>query len=177
MKRTNVVMTPRTRYENRRRIGIQALLLILVLTVVNIGIYALGNGSYFFVSAYVPYVFAMLGVDYIKGGEDYAAIPALGVFFLSIAAVILVFYVIFYVLGRKKIGWVIAGAACFGVDTLFVLLLTFVSGEPVGFILDILFHGIILWELIDSILCHYKLKKLPPEETAPTDGNSAEFKE
>lgn len=163
----------RTKYQIRIKQAASSILLVAIMTVVNILLFVFGADVYFIFTAYIPYVLGIIGVQYIEGVEGYLSKnPGMGIFFLSIAAVITIVYFICFALAKKKNGWLIAGTVLFTVDTLFLLYDMFMSAEPVSFLLDVFIHALILAEMYWGITAIVKLKKLPPEEPVALDNIS-----
>ncbi len=143
--------------------GRYSLLLILIFTTVNLVLLLLDTNRYFLFSASIPYFLTVLGmvIDYNLGGTTctYTA--------LVISAVILVVYLVCWFQGKNHTGWLITALALFVVDTLGLLYCVFILiGEPAAFIMDYLFHGWAVYELIQAVRCAGKLKMLPPRTPA-----------
>lgn len=169
MKQNNGPITVRAHFERQRRLGEKALLWILALIVLNVILYAMDVDLFFAFAAYTPCLMAMTGIELCRGDDGLMPNPTLGIFFLSIALLISLVYVLCYLLGRKKIGWIIAGAAFFTVDTVMVFPPLWGGGDVIEIMLTILFRVLFLGQMISSITAHYKLKTLPPEKTDPAE--------
>ena len=117
-------------------------------------------------SRYIPYLLGVLGVAYLKGIWEYPVSPALGAFLLSVTAVFVILYFVFWFFSKKKVGWLIAGTVFFAIDTAFVVLFALISGDFVSLLVDILFHILALVEMILGVTAAFKLKKLPEEAAA-----------
>jgi hypothetical protein len=76
---------------------------------------------------------------------------------LVIAAVAVGLYVLCWFLSKKHVGWMIAAAALFVVDTMFLILY---YGVSVDFLMDYLFHAWVLFILIRGIVSYYRAKQL-----------------
>ena len=68
----------RSRYGSRWRGGVWTLFLIGVFSVINLLMYAFGSSSYFLFTAYLPYSFGIVGIDYCMG---WYGMPADGEFY------------------------------------------------------------------------------------------------
>jgi hypothetical protein len=150
------------------------LLLMIVMTVVNVVILCFGSDRYFVFSATIPYFIVMLGMlwtgrmpdEYYVDWEN--GVPfwddSVLIVLIAIAAVIIATYLLCFLFSSKnRIGWLIAAAVFFAVDTLGMVFLTGISADT---ILDVLFHAWVLYYLIAGTVYGIKLKKLP-EPTEP----------
>jgi len=133
------------------------------LSIVNILMFLFDSESYFLFTAYIPYFLGLMGVAYLKGMWEYPVSPSLGAFLLSVTAVFVILYFVFWFFSRKKAGWLIAGTAFFALDTAFVVLIALISGDMVSFLTDIAFHILALVEMILGVNAAFKLKKLPDD--------------
>ncbi|MBQ8447865.1 MAG: hypothetical protein IJX27_02910 [Clostridia bacterium] len=157
--------TLETRYKNAR----SSLLAIIAFTVINIILLVSKNYTYFLFSAAVPYYFADMGMFYtgmypdgyyfLWTGEFYDA--SVLVFMLSLSALVLLFYFLFWLMSEKgKYGWLIAALAFFGIDTLFLLF----SFGGLAAIPDICFHAFVIVELAMGVHACTALEKMPAAE-------------
>ncbi len=140
--------------------GRYSLLLILIFTTVNLVFLLLDADRYFLFSASIPYFMTAFGIglDSALGGTTYTNTA------LVISAVILVAYLVCWFQGKKRTGWLIAALVLFSVDTLGLIYVSFVMLEdPASCIVDFLFHGWAVFELIQAVRCAGKLKKLAPQ--------------
>lgn len=164
------------KYLSRWKGGSWAIFCVAAFSVVNVLMFLFGSDSYFLFTAYIPYFLGVLGVAFLKGMWEYPVSPALGAFLLSITAVLVILYFVFWFFSKKKAGWLIAGTVFFALDTAFVVLFGMISGDFVSLLVDILFHILALVEMILGVTAAVKLKKLPddsavveevsPEQTA-----------
>ncbi|MBQ6717944.1 MAG: hypothetical protein IJN22_03505 [Clostridia bacterium] len=151
------------------------LLLMIILTVVNIVLLAVGADTMLLFSATVPYYVAAFGI--------FSEISQLIVAGLAIAAVILVLYLICWIFSKKHYGWMIAALVLFILDSIAMIGL-YIWAEDFSGILDLVIHIWVLYYLIIGVRFGYKLKNIPPEEaveyeqseqiapTADAQGNS-----
>ena len=162
------------------------ILAIAIFTAINLVLLAAGGDVYFLFSASIPYTIGsfaryMCGLypeEFYEGG--YAAYefldPAFFYIVLAVAAVITLFYVLFFVFSNKnRVGWMIAALAFFSLDTLFML---WYYGLAIDMIMDLVFHVIVIVILAMGISAHYKLKKMPAEEPMvyeTAEGQTDEF--
>ena len=148
------------------------LLLLVIFSAINLIMLATGSGAYFLFSATIPYTITDLAMffcgmypeEFYTG--DFAGMifadQGLFVAALIISLIIIGTYLLCWFLSRKnKVGWLITALSFFCADTLFMFLY---YGISASIIIDILFHGWIIFILINGISAYYKMKKLPPEE-------------
>lgn len=143
--------------------GRYSLLLILIFTTVNLVLLLVDADRYFLFSASIPYFMTAfgMGMDIALGGTTYTYTA------LAISAVILVVYLVCWFQGKKHTGWLTAAMVLFIVDTLGLIFFSFTLLEnPLGSIVDFLFHGWAVYELIQAVRCAKKLKKLPSQASA-----------
>lgn len=155
------------------------LLFVVIFTVVNILLLVFDSDSYFLFSAYIPYFAVTMGMllcgrfsaqFYEEIQYDMEFID--NFFFVAtliFAAVIVILYVLSWLLSKKhKVGWLIFGLIFFALDTLAMFML---GGISIDMILDIVFHGWVIFELSRGIYVHYKWRELPDEEIVVGEGN------
>ena len=163
-------------YNNARR----DVLALVVLSLFNIILLLTNSNTYFLVSAYIPYMLVFYGMFFTGKlpTEDYEYYYGVSadelnffndaVFYIlmAIAVIILALYFLCFLFSKNgKYGWLIAAAAIFTPDVLFVI---FGGGD----IVDIIFHIAILGIAIYGIVCGVKLKKLPVDDTLTRDDGS-----
>ncbi len=171
--RNSINASPRAVLAARYNGGRSNLLLVVAFTLINVIMAATGGDSYFLFSAIVPYYIALNGA-FAAGAmseEYYTEIglikpdtvdTGLLIGFIAIAVVILGLYLLCWFFSKKRSGWLMAALVLFTLDTAFL----FINyGIALDMILDILFHGWVLYSLIAAIFAHRKLQTLPEEET------------
>ena len=142
---------------------------------------AIGSDTYFLFSATVPYAIAgtvmyMCGLypeEVYEGGYDAYEFMDASVFYiaLAVAAVVALFYVLFFFLSKKKVGWMIATLVFFSVDTLFMM---WYYGLALDMIVDFVFHGIFIVLIAIGISVFYKMQRLPDDEPVVLEGDGTE---
>lgn len=151
--------------------GRGTLLAILVLTLINLVMVVLDQGSYFLFSASVPYYLTMISKG-IDNGFANGAWPENGpmtITALVISAVILAVYLLCWLLSKKRAGWLTAAMVLFLADTVALVLISFtVLDSPLSSLLDFLIHLWACWLLIRSFRAARKLKAMP-EEALPEE--------
>ena len=161
-----------TKYSNARH----NILVILAFTVINVILLVSNSNTYFLFSAYVPYLFAdaamllcgMYPSEYYDAeftGMEFFGKEVFAVF-MAIVAVILIVYLLCWIFSKKKAGWMIAALAFFCIDTGIMLLL---YGIDMEMLVDIIFHGWVIFSLAGGVSAHNKLKKLPEEQVLTCD--------
>jgi len=182
MNRNVKQLSPRALCESKYNSARMNLLLVLGMTLINIVVCCLGSDRYFLFSASIPYYLVLMGALWTGRLPDeyYAEWPSsepfLGISFLIvmlvIALIILLVYLCCFLLSKKnKVGWLLAAAVFFGIDTIGMLLLYGISADA---IFDIVFHAWVLYYLIVGTINGYKLKKLPEDEPEPAEGEAVE---
>ena len=170
-----VQLSERVMLENKFKNSRHNILLVVAFTLINIILLVTQSNTYFLFSAFVPYMLADLGM-YLCGkyptefyGEELSEITFLNDGFLAvmlvIAAVILVFYGLCWLLSKKMSkGWMIAALVFFVLDTVLLLVM---QGIDMSMILDYVFHGWVIVSLCTGISAAKKLKNLPEEPEIP----------
>lgn len=167
----------RSYYESKYATSRANLLLTAVFTVINLILLITNSNTYFLFSAFIPYYITSLGMllcgrypeeYYTDGLEDIIFInDSFFAVTLTVAVVMVLFYLLAWLLSKKRrVGWLILSLVFFSLDTILMLLL---NGIALDWIMDILFHGYVIYFLIMGINAHFKLKKLPLEEETATD--------
>ena len=167
----------RSYYESKYATSRANLLLTAVFTVINLILLITNSNTYFLFSAFIPYYITSLGMllcgrypeeYYTDGLEDIIFInDSFFAVTLTVAVVMVLFYLLAWLLSKKRrVGWLILSLVFFSLDTILMLLL---NGIALDWIMDILFHGYVIYFLIIGINAHFKLKKLPLEEETATD--------
>ena len=138
------------------------LMVMIVLSFINLILIIIGSGLQFTVSASFPY-FAVMG-GAILDANSYLN-TQLGFILGCVASVIWIgLFVLCFVFSKKKLGFMIAAAALFAADCLFmipnfVFYIWILDGEVTSSVIEVLFHIWILWSLIAGCLAGRKLKK------------------
>ncbi len=143
------------------------LLLMIILTVINIILAAVGSDTMLLFSATVPYYVATIGIL-----SEIGILAGTG---LGIAAVILIIYLLCWIFSKKHYGWMIAALVLFILDTLAMIGIYMLYGDASG-VLDIVIHAWVLYYLVIGVRYGYKLKKMPAEEAVKelaVDGQQA----
>lgn len=166
----NVDKNSREYLTQKRNTGRSTLLMILIFTVINIVTLVTETDYYFLFSAAVPYyltVFGMIFDEWVIGTFTTTA--------LVVAAVILAVYLLCWLLSKKRRGWLIAALVLFIVDTVALVVFSLSLDMLADNILDFLFHGWAIWELIAAWKADKKLQELPPEMPEGYAGTTPEL--
>ncbi len=159
------------------------LLLLIAFTLVNIILLVTGSDMYFLFSATVPYYLAIFGLlwtghlpDVVPEGQEIQYLSdSFLIVTLVIAAVILLLYLLFFFLSKKHPAFLIAALVFFAIDCVYMLYTVFSTGFEVSSLIDIAFHGLVLYYLISGVIASRKLKlpvKPIEEAVAGTEGQN-----
>lgn len=148
------------------------LLIAVVFTVINCILAVVGGSTYFLFSCSFPYAMVSEGAfwtgvmyspeEYLELGIPESEMMPMSFLYIMLvpAVVAVVLYVLCWIFSKKHVGWMIAGASLFVIDTLFLILYYGVYPE---FIMDYLFHGWVLFILIRGIVSRFRLKEVERE--------------
>ena len=162
------------KYEYSRKI----LLAVIVCTIINVTIAFFSGELYLLFTATIPYVIVVLAMLFcgLYPPEYYGDIAIMHwpreVIFVAAAVAVLIIglYILAYVMSKNnRGGWMTLALILFSIDT-FVCL-----GYTIS-VLDLLFHGIVLFELFRGVKAYKTLKMLPEIDiaTARCEYNYAE---
>jgi len=152
-------MHERSALETKFRNSRSTLLVVAGFSIVNIILLVFDAGIYFLFSAKFPLILFDIGLYFSEYFNNNVFLVAGAI----VAFIAIAFYIGLYALTKKYKGLIIAGLVLFAADTLFLLFLILTIEFDILFILDIVFHIIILYSLTNGIITWAKLKKLPPE--------------
>lgn len=136
------------------------LLLMLILTVVNILLYATGSDTMMLFSATIPYFGIIIGS--VSGSQAFLT------FCVCIAAAILITFLLCWILSKDHYGWMIVALVLFIIDTLAMIGMYLGMGEMSG-ILDVVIHVWVLYYLIIGVKYGKQLKTMPEEPVKEVD--------
>jgi hypothetical protein len=152
-------------------------LLVIVFTVINIILLVTQSNTYFLFAASVPYLIVDLGMLFAgMYPEEFYFLTGIKpifdltgfIFILSVAVVILLVYFLCFMQSKNnKVGWLIAALVFISADTAMCLVLYGLEG-----VIDIVFHGWVIFDLACGIKAYRDLKKLP--EPVPEEEPAAE---
>ena len=163
-------LSPRAVLENQYRVARINLLIAIAFTVLNI--ITVTGGTYMLFSVYLPYLLVVIGANLcgMMPPEWYEGVtnpefldPSFFVIMVVIAAVILSLYLLCFFMSKKyKSGWFIFALVMFCIDTVIVIM----DAGIIGGIVDLLFHGFVIYYLINGIRIPAKLKAMDEQEAA-----------
>ena len=157
-------MDSREKLERNLSNGRSFLAMVLILTVVNIAMVLLGTDTYFLISVYVPYMLCYLGHNGYAIGDFEISFPAA----MAATVVILGVLVAIWYLSRKRPSLLYGAMVIFLVDTLALVKLAVDADVLAESVVDLLFHGLVLWQLFQGARCGNKMISEPGD--APTTG-------
>lgn len=143
--------------QNKYLMARKNLLLMLVLTVINIILFAVGADVMLLFSATVPYYSVVFGM--VLGSR------VLLIAGIVIAIVSLGLYLLCWIFSKKHYGWMIAALVLFILDTLTMISLYILLGDFSG-VLDVAIHAWVLYYLVIGVRYGYQLKNTPMEMPA-----------
>lgn len=170
-------LTPREAILNRYNSSRASLLFAIVFTVINMILVFCDSSRYFLFSLFVPYFLTYMGM-FITGtlpaevyGEEFATMeflpPKAMAIMLVAAVVILILYILSWIFSKKqRVGWLIFALVMFAIDTVLMLVLQGIAADS---IIDLAFHGWVIFDLSRGIYAYSQLKRLPQEEVAEAD--------
>lgn len=138
--------------ENKIKSARYNLLLMIILTVVNLILLAVGSDSMMLFSATVPYFSVVLGMAF-----------ELQEFLIAgyvIAAVILALYLLCWLLSKKHFAWMLIALILFAIDTICLVLL-YIGMQDFSGILDLVIHVAVLYYLFTGVRYGIKMRSLP----------------
>lgn len=151
-------------YKNRYNAARHNLLIIVAFTVINCLL--VSTERYFLFSAFIPLYFVRENF-YMHMDEYWADVPemdlqemapivdVIGFVFVALAVVGIVLYLMCWLFSKKRRGWLIVALVLFSLDTAFLLL-----NFDISVIVDILFHGYIIYSLVTGVIAAGKLRTL-----------------
>lgn len=163
--------SPRALYEQKYRTSRMNLLLVVAFTAINLILLITNANSYFLFSAFVPYFIAGLGMmicgrfpeEYYEGMEELTFFDnsVFAVLLIIAFALTLLYLLAWFMSSKNRSGWLIFALVFFAIDTIAMI---FIDGISFEAILDVAFHGWVIYYLVIGINAAKKLKELPPEE-------------
>ena len=141
------------------------LLLVAALTIVNIILMISGSDMYFLFSASIPYIITSLAMyfcgmypeEYYEGGYGSYEFMDKSLFAAALVislAIIAVYFVLYFLLKKKKMIWLVITLVIFSVDTVVMFLY---YGISVEILMDIIFH---IYLIVSFSIGIYSLGKL-----------------
>ena len=135
------------------------LLAVIIFTALNLVLTACNANLYLLFSATMPqFVFAI--------GQGLAQQFESNIFLfigLVIAVLVLTIYLICWFCSKRKRAFMLGALIFFAIDTVLFLFLALSDGFEASYLLDIFFHGWVLFYLINGVIAWSKLRGVQPE--------------
>jgi hypothetical protein len=157
-------MDYREKLQRNLTTGRSSLLMVLVLTVVNIGLVLAEGGRYFVCSVAVPYMLCYMGYNELSVWDIEISFPGA----MAVSIVILGVLFAIWAMSKKRPGLLYIALILFIADTLVLLKLAVDADTLAESVVDLLFHGWVIWELFQGARCGNKLVDVPGD--APITG-------
>lgn len=138
------------------------LLLMAILTVLNIILLVTESSISFPFSAVIPQISAIWGIIWLGMEQTVPAILGIAVAVICLAA-----YFLCYFFSKKHYGWMIAALCLFSLDSLACLYYTLKDFDA-AYLIDIAFHGWVMYYLIIGVINGARLRQSPAAETEET---------
>ena len=135
------------------------LLLVAAFSFINLFLLVINASVYFLFSATFPYYLPIFGNAFAEVYD----IPALYSISLGISVLVIAFYLLCWILSKKKGGWLLTAAILFGIDCLMLLCILIFFGFELSSLLDLLFHAWVMFSLCRGFSCYRKLSRMPEE--------------
>ncbi len=133
--------------KNKYKVSRANLLMMVILGLINVVLGAFGASTYFPFSPIFPWIVSWTGYGMSKEVEG-------GILFVIVALVIallsLLPYLLCWLFSKKHKIWMYIALALFSVDCIFLLWLALFPFDP-GFLIDIAFHGWVMYYLITGV--------------------------
>ena len=134
------------------------ILIVMAFSVVNIILMVLNANMYFLFSAIMPLVFYMFGSSFSEQSNS-SIFLIIGI---VLAVVVIGLYALGFFLSKKNFNWMTFSAIFFALDIAFLAFYIYICGGMLvitDFLLDILFHILVMISLVSGVVNASKLKK------------------
>ena len=130
------------------------LLAVIVFTVLNIILSALDTGTNFLFSATIPQFVFEIGrtVDSEVGSSVFTIVGLVFAFFIIVA------YFVFWLLAKRVRSSILVALIFFSIDSLTLVYLILSMEFNASFLLEIAFHGWVLYYLINGVRAWFKMR-------------------
>lgn len=146
------------------------LLIAVAFTVLNMVLLLIGSNRYFLYSATIPYYLTFFGYSF-----DYFTVGTYTLTGLTIAVVPVAVLTLSWYLSKKDHRWLTAATVVFCLDTAAMVAMMLWTRDIGSSLLDIVFHGWVLYCLIRGVKAAGRLKAVPMAE--PASDPAPEFTE
>jgi hypothetical protein len=142
------------------------LLVAVLFTVLNVVMLLARTNRYFLFSMTLPYYLTFFGYMF-----DFFRISTYTYTGLIMAVVPVVVAALCWFMSKKDNRWLWGGTVVFGLDTVAMLGMIIWSGDAASMVVDIIFHGWVMYTLIRGLIAANSLRKPAPVEPweAPTE--------
>ncbi|MCL2507608.1 MAG: hypothetical protein FWF05_00385 [Oscillospiraceae bacterium] len=130
------------------------LLLVVAFSAVNLLLAAFNSNIYLLFSATAPLFVFEIG----QGAAEESQSSAFLVTGLIIAFFVIALYFICWIFAKRLRAFILAALIFFSIDTLIFIFIAFAAGFEISYLLDIVFHGWILFYLIKGTAAWAKLR-------------------
>ncbi len=141
---------------HRRTTGRGVLLVIVAFTVINLFLLLTKANRYLIFSAALPYYATLFSLIFDGGSIGGYTVAA-----LVVSAVMVGLYIACWVLSGTQGRWITAGLILFAVDTVMLAVIAIVLNAFAAALLDLVVHGVGLWELWQAMQANKKLGDSP----------------
>ena len=136
------------------------LMLVVIFTAINLLLALLNTGYYFLFSATAPqFIFEICRLVAQELNNNVFTIIGIFSAFLIIAL-----YFIFFLLSKRIRAFMLAALIFFSIDSLLFVYVFFLGAFDISMILDIVFHGFIMFSLINGVMAWSKLHHISDAE-------------
>ncbi|MBR5049430.1 MAG: hypothetical protein IKX74_07330 [Erysipelotrichaceae bacterium] len=136
---------------NKYKAGRTVLLLVGIFTAVNCLLQAFDAGYQLLYAAALP----QIGLAFKGTLEFYGVSPIISIGLLTVIPILLFF--ICYFMSKNNTRWMLAGLALFILDALVLIFFWYLTGFSADMILNLVFEGVIIFELISAVLAGKRL--------------------
>ena len=130
------------------------LLAVVAFTAINLILIAFNAGFYFPFSATAPGLIFEVG----RGMAEELQRNVFLIAGLIIAFIVVALYFVCWLLTKRLRGFILAALILFSLDSLMFLAIVFAAGFEISYLLDIAFHGWVLFYLINGVVAWAKLR-------------------
>lgn len=127
----------------------------LAFTVLNVVMILTGSNQYFLFSMTLPYYLTFFGYVF-----DYLTVGTYTLTGLTLAVVPVLALALCAYMSKRSSRWLVGSTVVFGLDTVAMLALLLWSGDVGAMVVDIIFHGWVLFCLVRGIRADGRLKEL-----------------
>lgn len=159
--------------QNLVKVARTNMLIAAAFTVMNVALLLFRTNRYFLFSMTLPYYLTFFGYMF-----DFFRVSTYTFTGLTLAVVPVWVMIMCWLVSKKYPMWLWGGVVMFALDTITLLAMILWSGDATGMLVDIVFHGWVMFTLIRGLMAVYNLRKPVPEmpEEVPVE-KQEEFSE